>query len=118
MNTLAEIIPKPKPGDWYFVTTKSLGNKKIVVTIKKDGSLLQDNNYAGEIDSHYLNPMKISYEEARNFVKKTIFECQPVADQTGTNNGLIGVMGILREDFYNRKIFYREFFHEDLELTV
>lgn len=103
--TLATITPKPKPGDWYLVTSSPESINKIVVTINKYGSVTQD-TYHGSGKNNYFNPQKITKDEAQKFLKKTILEIKKETNLNSTDKVVLECM--MR--------FYKSFFHENLEL--
>ncbi|MFA6397979.1 MAG: prefoldin domain-containing protein [Candidatus Paceibacterota bacterium] len=103
MNTLADFKPEPKPGDWFFVTSSERSYTKIVVTINEHGHLIQDTGHSSG-KGNYFNPVKISKEEAREFLRKNIPKFEKNPRKTSTDEVLIRCM----------KRFYRDFFDEVL----
>jgi hypothetical protein len=103
MNTLANFKPEPKPGDWFFVKSSEGNPHKIVVTINRLGHLIPDTgHYSGR--GNYFDPVKISKEEAKEFLRKTIPELSNNPRKTSTDEVLILCM----------KRFYKNFFGEEI----
>jgi hypothetical protein len=101
--TLANLIPAPKAGDWYFVKSYSKSKNNIVITINKNGNVITD-TFHGSGKGNYFYPKKISKEEAKKFLKETIHSFEKKPKTNSTDKILISCM----------KRFHKSFFDEEL----
>lgn len=104
--TLANLIPVPQPGEWYFVYSSMESNNKIVVLIDKGGhSVISDINLGSGI-AYYFKPEKIKKEEAREFLKRIISEFEKEKDPKANSTDRVLIRGM--------KLFFRTQFKEEI----
>lgn len=103
MKTLADIIPQPKSGEWYFVYSSMESKNKIVVVIDEmQNRAVSDTGFTAGI-AYYFKPQKISKEEAKYFLKELIPTLEKDENKKEIDEILIKGM----------KAFYKTYFPED-----
>ena len=101
METLATLLPKPKIGEWYLVKTQPESKNKILVHMSMYETPTQDTFHSGPASS-YFDPEKVTYDEAKAFLKNAIMEKEALESKDSTQKAILECMHRFYRFYFER----------------